>query len=90
MERKSHQTRAGGSKKSAVKGKSGLGIVRMRYGVPVVEEEEQREEIERVRPIWWCPECGSSQTYYRFKSNTQRCRACGHEWERVDLRKVEK
>lgn len=61
--------------------------VRCRYGVPIVEEKEEVKET--PRPVWWCPRCGSSQTYYRFKTNTQRCRACGYEWERGDLRKNE-
>lgn len=81
-----HQTRAG-SKSDVPPYKSELPVgVRVHYGVPVVEEEEL--EVEKPRPIWWCPECKSSQTYYRLKSNTQRCRACGCEWERVDLKET--
>jgi ribosomal protein L37AE/L43A len=30
-----------------------------------------------------CPECGSSQIYYRLKAQEQQCRVCGHSWKKV-------
>lgn len=28
-----------------------------------------------------CPKCNSSQTYYRLKDNSHRCKVCNFIWE---------
>lgn len=31
-----------------------------------------------------CPECWSSQRYYRKRNNTFLCRTCGYEWQKPE------
>ena len=38
------------------------------------------DEVARVREMLRCPSCHSACTYYRSKSQTQRCRRCGCEF----------
>ena len=35
--------------------------------------------VTATKPKPRCPECGSTQNYIRFTTNTHRCRSCGHE-----------
>ena len=45
-------------------------------------EEKEREKIK-------CKKCGSTQTYYRLKTNERYCRTCSYV-EQLDIKKEQK
>lgn len=62
-----------------------LDAVMMGYETKFETLEAEVAKPKKVRPIWWCPLCQSSQTYYKSRTNTQKCFKCGYEWVRQDL-----
>lgn len=44
------------------------------------EKSKEVKEVKQVLKRNRCPECTSTQTLFRIKTNEFVCRSCGHIW----------